>query len=146
MRMLHDQAVRTAIETRLNALRPDSPRQWGAMTVDQMLWHVNQFLEASLGEGTLAAQKSPIPPAVLRFFLLYMPWPKSSPTNKAAVAKVEHDFDAERARCRALIDRFVGRPLDGEWPVDPTFGAGGGTFASRLHAKHLDHHLRQFSA
>ena len=146
MPILHDPAFRSSIEKRLDALRPDSPRRWGTMTTDQMLWHVNQFLESALGEGSMPAQKSPLPLPLLRFMLLYMPWPKGAPTNRAAMAKGEHDFEVERERCRGLIDRFTSRALDGAWPVDPTFGAVSGTFASKLQAKHLDHHLRQFGA
>jgi hypothetical protein len=142
--MLHDPEFRTSIEARLNALGPDSPRQWGRMTVDQMLWHVNQFLRASVGEGSLPSQKSPIPLPLLRFILLYMPWPKSAPTNRGAVPKGDYDFEVERARCTELIDRFASRPLDGAWPVDPSFGTVSGKFASKLQAKHLDHHFRQF--
>lgn len=144
MRMLHDPAFRNSIETRLSALRADSSRKWGTMTVDQMLWHVNQFLAAALGEGSLPVQKSPMPLPLLRFMLLHLPWPKSAPTNLGAVAKGQHDFEGERRRCRALIDRFASRPVDGAWPVDPSFGAVSGKFASKLHAKHLDHHFRQF--
>ena len=146
MPLLHDPAVRRSLEARLDAIRADSPRQWGSMSVDQMLWHVNQFLAAALGEGTLATQKSPIPAAVMKFFVIHMPWPKSAPTNKSAVAKGEHDLETERARCKALIARFVSRPVDGEWPVDPSFGPVNGKFASKLQAKHLDHHFRQFRA
>lgn len=146
MPMLHDPAVRRALEARLDALRPDSPRAWGSMTVDQMLWHVNQFLAASLGEGSLAAQKSRIPAPIMKFFLLYMPWPRSAPTNRSAVARSQYDLEAERARCKELIARFVARPVAGEWPVDPSFGPVSGKFASKLQAKHLDHHFRQFNA
>lgn len=96
--MLHDPAVRSSIEARLNAIRADSPRQWGSTTVDQMLWHVNQFLAASLGEATLATQKSPIPTPIMKFFLIYMPWPKSAPTNKSAVADCAHDLELERTK------------------------------------------------
>jgi hypothetical protein len=146
MPMLHDAVVRSALEARLNSLRPNADRKWGSMSIGQMLWHVNQFLGASLGETSLPVQKAPIPAPILRFFLLYMPWPKSAPTNAGAVAKEQHDFEAERARCRALMERFVTRPLDGDWPVDASFGRVTGKFASRLQAKHLDHHLRQFGA
>lgn len=146
MPMLHDPSFRASVESRLNALRPDSPRRWGSMTIDQMLWHVNQFLEAALGENVLPVQKSPIPPPLMRLMILYMPWPKSAPTNKGALTNAEHDFEVERTRCRTLIDRFASSPLDSVWPVDPSFGAVSGTFASKLQAKHLDHHLRQFSA
>lgn len=146
MPMLHEPEVRRALEQRLDSIRPDSPRQWGRMSVDQMLWHVNQFLAASIGEGTLQAHRLPVPAPIMRFFLLYMPWPKSAPTNKAAVASGPHDFEAERARCKELIARFTSRPLNGDWPTDPSFGRVTGTFASRLLAKHLDHHFRQFNA
>ena len=146
MPMLHDPAIRADLEKRLEKIRPDSPRQWGNMTVDQMLWHVNQFLAAAVGEGTLPVVKSSIPPALMRFFVIYLPWPKSAPTNKGAIAGERHDFAAEHARCKDLIAKFVSRPVDGEWPVDPSFGSASGKFASRLQARHLDHHFRQFSA
>jgi hypothetical protein len=146
MPLLHDPAVRSRIESRLKALKPDAPRQWGSMTSDQMLWHVNQFLGWSIGEGIPERQRIPMPLPIMRFFLLYMPWPKGAPTHKQAVAKQSHDFEAERARCLALIDRFVARPVDGPWPDDPIFGFTKGTQFSKLQAKHLDHHFRQFGA
>jgi len=146
MRILHDPDVRASIDARLTALSPDARRQWGTMSVDQMLWHVNQYLAAAMGEGTMPVQKNPMPLPILRFMLMYMPWPKSAPTNPGAVTTSGHDFEAERARCRELIEQFVRRPINGSWPPDPTFGDAGGKFASRLQARHLDHHLRQFGA
>jgi len=146
MPMLHDPAVRSALEGRLESIRSDSSRQWGRMSVDQMLWHVNQFLAASIGEGTLEVQKSPIPAPIMKFFLIHMPWPKSAPTNKSAVARGQHDLETERARCKELIAKFVSRPVDADWPADPSFGPVNGQFASKLQAKHLDHHFRQFNA
>lgn len=144
MPLLHDPAVRDAIETRLTALRQDSPRRWGTMSPAQMLWHINEFLAAALGEGAMPPQRARLPLPIMRFLVLYLPWPRSAPTNKGALAKESRDFDAERARCRALIAKFTSRPVDGAWPVDPTWGAASGRFASKIQAKHLDHHLRQF--
>jgi hypothetical protein len=69
-----------------------------------------------------------------------------APTHPQARAEKECDFSAERERCLALIDKFVSRPLDGPSPADPAFGKVTGKFASKLQAKHFDHHLRQFSA
>lgn len=149
MRMLHDPAVRSSIEARLNALRPDASRKWGSMTPDQMLWHLNQFLSFALGEQSAERMNRRIPSSLrplLRFLLLNMPWPKGAPTHPDALAKASYDFAAERERCLALIDRFARRPLDGPWPVDPAFGEVTGQFASRLQAKHFDHHFRQFNA
>jgi len=145
MPMLHDPDTRRRVESRLAALRPDAQRQWGSMTPDQMLWHVNQFLTFALGDGVFEPHKPPMPLPIFRFVLLYLPWPKSAPTHKTALATVRHNFEAERARCLKLISQFVSRPIDGPWPVDPVFGPVTGKFASRLQAKHLDHHFRQFS-
>lgn len=147
MPLLHDPAVRSALEARLDKIKPDSPRKWGSMSVDQMLWHVNQFLAASVGEqNSLTVQKSPIPAPLMKFFLIYIPWPRSAPTNKGAIASVKRDLEAERVKCRELIAKFVSRPIDASWPVDPSFGPVSGKFASKLQAKHLDHHFKQFSA
>jgi hypothetical protein len=144
MPMLHDPLIRSRLESRLNALRPESPRKWGSMTPGQMVWHVNQFLAFSLGEATAERSRSLVPAPLFRFLLLYMPWPKSAPTHPTALAKDEHDLEAERARCLALIGRFVSRPVDGPWPEDPVFGSVTGNFTSRLQAKHLEHHFKQF--
>jgi len=146
MPLLHDPAVRTQIETRLKALTPKCERQWGSMTCDQMLWHVNQVLEFSLGESSAPVQKPPIPLPILKFLVIRMPWTKGAPTHKSAVAKEHYDFETERAKCLGLIGKFVSRPIDSEWPVDPAFGKVTGKFASQLQAKHLDHHFRQFSS
>ncbi len=144
MSLIHDPKVRSQIESRLKALRPDAQRKWGAMTAPQMLWHVNQFLDFALGDTIPEKQKMPMPLPLMRFFVLYTPWPKGAPTHPQAKARSEHDFERERANCLALIDRFVSRPLDGPWPEDRIFGITSGKSISRLQAKHLDHHLKQF--
>ena len=75
--MIHDPAVRREIESRLAALRPDSQRKWGSMTPDQMLWHLNQFLEFALGEGKYQPQKLPLPmPASPKTLLVNTTWPE----------------------------------------------------------------------
>ena len=144
MRMLHDATVRSSLDTRLDRLRADAPPQWGRMSADQMLWHVNQFLGAALGDDCLKPQRMPLPLPLMRFLILRVPMPRSAPTNTSAVATDHHDFEAERARCHALIARFASKPLTDAWPVDPTWGACSGRFSSRILARHLDHHLRQF--
>ena len=142
--LLHDAATRTSIESRLGQLKPTSRPIWGKMSVDQMLWHVNQALASDLGHITPEAGRSPLPRPLMRFIVLNMPWPKGAPTNQAFVATAAHDFDEQLARCRALIAEITARPIDHPPNVHPTFGRMTGRAQSRLHAKHLDHHLRQF--
>jgi hypothetical protein len=143
---LHDSEIRSSILTRVGALQPTARGRWGTMTVDQMLWHVNEALAHAVGEGDIAAVKPPIPRRVIKFIVLHFPWGKNAPTNPRFVATANHDFESEKARCLRLIDALANRTIDGVWLDHPTFGPMVGEEVSRLQAKHLDHHLRQFGA
>ena len=145
-RKLHDSDVRSAITARVRALQPTARGRWGKMTVDQMLWHVNHAMAADLGEARLSAERMPLPKALIKFIVLNLPWTKGAPTNPALRTQATYDFDAERDRCLRLIDALANRTIGGVWVDHPTFGPMVGEEVSRLHAKHLDHHLRQFGA
>ena len=146
MPLLHDPAVRSRIESRLRALTPESRPLWGRMSVDQMLWHLNEAAAAALGEidVTPPARKPPIPGWLLKFLIINVRWGKSAPTMPAFVAKQQYDFEAERMRSLRLLHALVNKPIESEWPRNPLFGSVTGRDVSRLHAKHFDHHLRQF--
>ena len=89
MPLLHDQAVRSRIESRLRALTPDRRPLWGKMSVDQMLWHLNEALAGALGEIDVAPpeKKPPIPGWLMKFLVINVPWGKGAPTMPAFVAK-----------------------------------------------------------
>ena len=144
MKSLHDASYRSELVRRVRELRPDSERRWGKMTVDQMLWHVSDALANAVGEKTIAATKPPLPRRLLKFMILNLPWGKNAPTMDAFVAKQNYDFGAEQARCLRLIDKVAANNPNGEWPLHPMLGRLSGTEISRLHAKHLNHHLTQF--
>lgn len=146
MALLHDHSTRNEIERRIRCLRPDSRGKWGKMTVDQMLWHVNRAMALSLGELTLGPGFPPLPKPVLKFVVLKLPWTKSAPTHPDFVAKMNYDFSGERDRLLDFLDRLSAKPIDSDWPTHPAFGPMTGREVSRLLAKHLDHHLRQFGA
>lgn len=144
MPLLHDPSVHSSLLNRLNGLRADSRGQWGKMSVDQMLRHVNEALESVLGRVQPVKVNTPLPKAVLRFMVLNAPWPKGAPTNPRFLATDTHDFNTELTRCRRLIAEVVARPIDQIGANHPVLGRLTGRAHSRLHAKHLDHHLRQF--
>ena len=144
MPLLHDPQYRSEIERRLQSLRPDTKPRWGKMSVDQMLWHVNEGLALSLGQITAPPQKTPLPRPIMKFLVLNLHWPKNAPTLPVLLAKQQHDFEAERTRCLQLLNTFTQKGLDEAWPLDAVFGKVTGRFKSRLQAKHLDHHLKQF--
>ena len=144
MPLLHDSQFRSELQARLRALQPASKPQWGKMSVDQMLWHVNQGLALSLGQISAAPGKTPLPKPIMRFLVVNLPWPKSAPTLPVLKAEETYDFEKERTRCLRLLDAFVRKDLYEPWPNDPIFGKVDGRFKSRLQAKHIDHHLKQF--
>jgi len=144
MATLHDDAYCTQIIDRIGRLRRDAPRRWGKMSADQMLWHVNGGLSMALGQMDIPPQKTPLPRPIMRLVALRLPWPKGLPTMPMFVASGSYDFESERARCFQLIDELRAKRLDEDWPTHPLLGKLSGREASRLQAKHLDHHLRQF--
>ncbi len=146
MAILHDATVRSGIEARVRGLTSEARGRWGRMSVDQMLWHVNQGLAAAVGEIDQPDGKPPLPKGVMKFLVLKLPWVKNAPTLPAFVAKAAHDFDAEQHRCLRLLKALADRPIEGVWLEHPLFGPMTGADVSRLQAKHVDHHLRQFGA
>jgi len=145
MKTLHDSTARQALQARVDALRPDSPRQWGLMRVDQMLRHVNAALEMTLGRLETRRKRIPIPLPVFKFLVFNLPWPKGkAPTAPELIAADTYDFEKERARLKQLIGEVSAKPVDGHWVVHPAFGPLTGSECTKLQYKHLDHHLRQF--
>lgn len=144
MPFLHDREYRSHIENRLRNLGSGAQPRWGKMSVDHMLFHVNQTLALALGQIAAPVQKAPLPRPVLKFVVLNLPWPKGVPTLPVLEANQRCDFDMERTRCFQLLKAFSAKGLREEWPINPLFGKVSGEFTSRLQAKHLDHHLRQF--
>jgi hypothetical protein len=146
MPLLHDKQTREALRSRLEALQPTAVRQWGQMTSDQMLKHLNIALSACLGQTTIAPMKMPLPGPLFRFFAANIPFPKGAPTHPDFCVGERCDFAAEKARCLTLLESFAQKPIDSSWPDSPVFGKVTGKFNSRVQAKHVDHHLRQFGA
>ncbi len=146
MILLHDPTVRDAIRGRLERLPATAERRWGRMSAGQMLWHCNQVLRTSLGDIVVESRRPPFPIPVLKFLLFAMPWPPGAPTAPEYQPGPPRDFETEQQQCLALVDRFTARAMDEPgWPP-AVFGPITGREWSRLQAKHLDHHLRQFGA
>lgn len=144
---LHDPQYKSDILRRVQALRPDTQRRWGKMSVSQMLWHVNEAMEGALGRIQMGAVKPPIPlpRPVLKFLVLNAPWGKGAPTLKRWMPEHDkYDFVSERDRCCRLIDEIASKPVEDIWPDSPTLGRMSGNDVTRLQAKHLNHHLTQF--
>ncbi len=136
------------VTERIAQLTPTSTRQWGKMTVAQMLAHCAIGMESAVGD-----QKPPrvlvgrilgpvIKPLALRND---DPMRKNSPTAPIFIIEGDRYFQAEQAKLKGLVERFgaagpacctdhphafFGRLKPEEWAI--------------LMYKHVDHHLRQF--
>lgn len=127
-----------------------SPRQWGKMSVAQMLEHCARGLEMGTGDA-----KPPRPlvgrlmgglikPLALRDG---EPMRRNTPTIPSLIAEDGGDVDAAKSRLLAMLDRFVAGGEAGctDHP-HAFFGELTPAEWSKIMHKHLDHHLRQFGA
>jgi hypothetical protein len=147
MKNLFVAADRQEILTRLDRLRPDTPRRWGKMSTVQMIVHAGDQLRSALGELHL----KPIPHVArynpLRWLIIYvLPIPRNVPTAPELVMPQAGEWDAECARLRATIDRFATRGEAAQWVPHAIFGPMSGRDWGVLAWKHLDHHFRQFGS
>jgi hypothetical protein len=149
MKTLFNPSDTAEIQQRLAALTSDRQPLWGKMNVGQAMAHCVVGLESATGERVIPRQmigrligRLVKPMAVGND----KPLQRNSPTAPDFRIAGDRDFEAERARLAALIDRFA------------TAGPGGCTTSPHaffgpmtpqewaiLNYKHLDHHLRQFN-
>jgi len=143
--------VSDEIISRINKLTPESQRQWGKMDVGQMLAHCSVTYEMIYEPG-----KHPKPnflmAVIIKLFAKKVvtgdkPLKKNSPTAPQFIMKSDKDFEAEKARLIAFIEktRQLGEnEFDGK--ESASFGVLNKTEWSNMFYKHLDHHLTQFGA
>ncbi len=149
MQNLFDASDRDAIVRRLSGLQPSSPRQWGRMNVAQMLAHCAVALEVPCGDRVKGQRLlgRVLAPFVRSSVLGDKPFIRSAPTDPDYRIVDEREFESEKARLAALIDRVCGRgPAGADGVVHSFFGRLTGDQWGRLLYKHLDHHLRQFGS
>ena len=144
--LLHNPDVKSAIKRRIDALEPATRPQWGRMTADQMLWHVNVSMREAVGDYHPNVKPLPVPKWLLRWAVIHVPWGRGAQTRSDMYAVSAYDFHAQKTECLALIDRIVAVPLTATWPMSASMGPMTGKHWSQLTAKHLNHHLRQFGA
>jgi hypothetical protein len=149
-----DRATANNYERRLRGLRADAPARFGRLDAHAMLRHLRASLELSLGEveaGRLVPRWIGAP-AGWAFTTFLSRWPRGLGGRLAPIPALlppaQVSFDEDRARLLAALRRFVER-LDADPRArvpHPVFGALARWRWARVHALHLDHHLRQFGA
>lgn len=148
MKNLFEPASATAIRERIERLSPDSPRQWGAMNVAQMMAHCSAWLE--MAAGATSPPRSPIGRIfgrmAKRSVLGDAPIRRNMPTEKILIRDDARQFAEEQRRLIDWVDRFsTGGPEGCTTHPHSFFGPLSPLEWATMGYKHLDHHLRQFS-
>lgn len=145
MKTLWKPEVRQEISQRLDLLTPDAVAAWGKMNARQMVTHVVDALQMSIGELKTEKKKLSIRFAPLKQLIIYgPPFPKSAPTAPELLARQPGNWDTECAKLKELMDTFASRPRDMSFPRHPAFGTLSRRAWGVLGYKHVDHHFRQF--
>ena len=152
MKTLADDRDRASILGRLRALRPDSTRRWGRMSVQQMVCHLADNYRMALGQRRVEITRVPIPRAFVKWGALYapIPWPRGIPTSpetdqeRGGTRPIQ--FAADLAQAAGLLESVARETGRLERQAHPVFGAMTVADWLRWGYLHTDHHLRQFGA
>src|SRR5205823_9565327 len=97
-----DPELCASIRKRMQSLRVDARRQWGKMSIDQMLWHVNVSMREAVGDYTPQLKPLPVPKALFRWLVINIPWGRGARTRPDMYAVSTYDFNAQQAECLHL--------------------------------------------
>lgn len=134
---------------RVESIQPNSHRQWGKMTVAQMLEHVSRALEMAAGkkESKQAFLGKMISWIFWKSFVGPKPFQRNGPTAPDFVVQREPDFSLTKERLKTLLGEFHALGEQGcDGNVHSFFGRMTGAEWGITQYKHVDHHLRQFGA
>jgi hypothetical protein len=137
------------IRGRIASLTANDTAVWGSMNVGQMVCHLSDAFEISLGEREAAPLKPPMPRALLKRLALYAPmkWPKGVDTvpeiNQCKGAgTTPAEFASDVARLLGKLESFAA--VSYLAPAHSIFGGMTRKDWMRWGYLHTDHHLRQF--
>ena len=149
MKTLYQDSSYQEIADRLCKLTPIAEKQWGKMSVAQMLAHCCEPLEVAIGRKITKRLLIGriLGPLAKPAYVGEKPFAKNGPTAKDFLVRDERDFTAEKTKLEKLIKEFHGGGLGGA-TTNPHafFGKLTKEQWGIMMYKHLDHHLRQFSA
>ena len=116
------------------------------MTAPQMIAHLTDQMHHALGDSPVKVRPGFLRWSAIRDTSIYLlPWPKGRIQGPSeAFVTQPTSWEADIAALETLLERFVARGPEGQWPDHALFGrmsgAGWGVFVH----KHFEHHFRQF--
>jgi len=144
---IFEQATVNQLIERINQLSPITERQWGTMSVNQMLEHQSRVFLVALGEEKMKV------PFLLKIFGPFLKgsllndkdFGQNGPTAKEYVVADEPNFEEGRTKLIHLLQKYSSEGITvASSRKHDIFGKLTGEEWSTAMYKHTDHHLRQF--
>ncbi|MEI7587556.1 DUF1569 domain-containing protein [Runella sp.] len=137
-----------SIMERLDHIQPNSERQWGSMTVAQMLHHLSLAIGSGLGYYNLPDTSNVITRTVNQFLILdvlkrFPMGTKTAPPLK--VASDDFDFETEKTQLKEILTKAYQTQTDEAWGKHTYFGNMSRKDWGKLIMIHCNHHFQQFS-
>jgi len=148
MKNIFDTVIKDEILNRLDNLNVNSNRNWGKMTITQMLAHCTRAMKIANGETKLKRVfiGRIIGPFVKSFYYNDKRYPKNVKMGIDPFVPDKSLFEKERNELKGIIKVFSegGESKSTTYP-HPFFGYFTPEQWGKAVYKHLDHHLRQFN-
>ncbi len=135
------------LTARIERLTPQSPRQWGTMTPDQMLHHLNLATGSALGYFNLPDESNALSRSVVKWLLVDFPSKMAQGLGTAksfTTTEHQYDFDYEKRLLLEILRKACTSETTATWGPHVLFGRMSDNEWGRLLTMHTDHHLRQF--
>lgn len=146
MPTLFDKTTQDEMLARVNKLTASSQRQWGKMSVSQMLKHMNTAFSVPINKIKVPKDKLYYVSAnpLARWLLIrgMTKWPKNLVTADSFIVKDDPEFEATKKEFLVTIQEFLSASdFSGSHPV---FGVMDKELWGEAMYIHLNHHLTQF--
>ncbi|GAB2588624.1 DUF1569 domain-containing protein [Spirosoma areae] len=139
------------VQQRISSITPGTQRQWGTMTVQQMLCHTTDQIRLALAQKPATETASWFNRNVAIHIALMLPKiPKgiTAPIDMAqdagGLGTKPTTFANDQKLLLTAIDEFIQKPAGYVFSAHPGYGALNREQYGRFIYLHLDHHLRQF--
>lgn len=144
---IHNENDRARLATRIHTLQPHSARQWGKMTVPQMLGHCalfDRWIQSNEPNRQTLMGKLVGRPLLRRMLRPDKNMPRNVPTMPKLLPPTGIEFTAAREAWLASLEDYAG--YSANIFVHDFFGPLSHEEVGAFVWKHADHHLKQFNA
>ena len=144
------EAKRDEFGDRVRRMTLENQRQWGTMTVSQMLHHLNLACGGPLGFYTLPDESYLTARTLFRWILI--DWFPEQPVGlrRPKGFRIPHDarfdFEFEKQQLLRILDAAWQARSPEDWGLHCMFGKMAPEEWGKLFQIHVDYHLKQFAA